>query len=231
MTIYKKRTPSYIYRKIYEQHHGSIPRDDDGRTYDIHHIDGDDTNNDPKNLVAIPIQEHYDIHYKQGDFGACFLMSLRMDMTVEERSELSRKTQNKKVENGTHHLLRRPDGSSIASDKAKNGDHPFQKRSDGSSVSKDKVDEGTHIFLDNEWQLQKAQKQVIDGTHNFLRRPDGTSVQTDKISKGTHHLIKDNPNNSLVCCMECRKVVARPMFSRWHGDKCKSLFTDTTDLL
>ena len=35
------------YRKIYEQHHGPIPIDESGRTYDIHHIDGNHFNNDP----------------------------------------------------------------------------------------------------------------------------------------------------------------------------------------
>jgi hypothetical protein len=28
------------YRKIYENHNGIIPKDSDGRTYEIHHIDG-----------------------------------------------------------------------------------------------------------------------------------------------------------------------------------------------
>ena len=34
-----------IYRKIYETFHGAIPKDQDGITYDIHHINGDRKNN------------------------------------------------------------------------------------------------------------------------------------------------------------------------------------------
>lgn len=61
MTIYS----STNYRKIYEQHYGPIPKDSDGRTYEIHHIDGDHSNNDPSNLKCVSIQEHYDIHHSQ----------------------------------------------------------------------------------------------------------------------------------------------------------------------
>ena len=55
------------YRKIYESHNGPIPKEDNGRSYEIHHIDGNHFNNDPSNLKAVSIQEHYDIHYSQGD--------------------------------------------------------------------------------------------------------------------------------------------------------------------
>jgi hypothetical protein len=63
MNIYSSRTPSHVFRKIYEDYFGPIPKDSDGRSYDIHHIDGDHSNNHPSNLKAVTIQEHYDIHY------------------------------------------------------------------------------------------------------------------------------------------------------------------------
>ena len=55
------------YRKIYQNHVGPIPKDETGRTYEIHHIDGDRENNDPNNLLCVSIKEHYDIHETQGD--------------------------------------------------------------------------------------------------------------------------------------------------------------------
>ena len=61
------------YRKIYENHYGPIPKEENGRSYEIHHLDGNHHNNDPKNLKAVRIQEHYDIHYSQGDWSACLL--------------------------------------------------------------------------------------------------------------------------------------------------------------
>ena len=46
MNIYSETN----YRKIYEQHYGPIPKDTDGRSYEIHHIDGNHNNNDINNL-------------------------------------------------------------------------------------------------------------------------------------------------------------------------------------
>ena len=41
------------YRKIYENHYGAIGTDENGRTLDVHHIDGDHENNAPENLKAL----------------------------------------------------------------------------------------------------------------------------------------------------------------------------------
>jgi hypothetical protein len=95
-----------IHRKIYEQHFGSIPRDEQGRSLEIHHKDGNHANNDINNLQLVTVEEHYDIHHKQGDWAACLLIaSQRLFMTFEERSELSRKAQNNLVQTGKHHFL------------------------------------------------------------------------------------------------------------------------------
>jgi methionyl-tRNA synthetase len=53
------------YRKIWEQAYGPIPKDGDGRTYDIHHIDGNRKNNSIDNLICLTIEDHYKIHLKQ----------------------------------------------------------------------------------------------------------------------------------------------------------------------
>lgn len=123
MTIYRSKRSKINYRKIYEQHHGKIPIDDEGRTYEVHHVDGNDKNNDPKNLIALSIHEHYEIHYWQEDWDACFAISKRLKISPEDKSELSRKIQRQRIDNGTHNLMKRSDGSSIASDLVKNGTH------------------------------------------------------------------------------------------------------------
>jgi hypothetical protein len=69
------------YRKIYEHHHGPIPKDDQGRSFHIHHIDGDHNNNDPTNLKAVSVQEHYDIHYSQQDWLACWKLGQTLRLT------------------------------------------------------------------------------------------------------------------------------------------------------
>ena len=69
-----------IYRKIYQTFYGPIPKDENGRSYDIHHIDGNRKNNNIFNLVALSIQDHFNIHYYQGDWAACARISQRMSL-------------------------------------------------------------------------------------------------------------------------------------------------------
>ena len=59
------------YRKIWEASHGAIPYDSSGRKMEIHHIDGDRSNNELSNLQLVTIDEHYDIHHANGDWAAC----------------------------------------------------------------------------------------------------------------------------------------------------------------
>ena len=78
------------YRKIWETVYGTIPKDKHGRSYEIHHIDGNRKNNNIENLKLVTIQEHYDIHFSQGDFGACTLIAKRMNMSPEEISNIQK---------------------------------------------------------------------------------------------------------------------------------------------
>ena len=75
------------YRRIYEIYVGPIPVDENGRTYDIHHIDKNRNNNDPSNLIALSLQDHYNLHWSQGDYGACYGIALRMNASPEEISK------------------------------------------------------------------------------------------------------------------------------------------------
>jgi hypothetical protein len=79
------------HRIIYQQHYGSIPKDNNGRSFDVHHIDGNHANNDPKNLVALSISDHYDVHLEQEDWGACRLLAERAKKSPEEIFDLQRK--------------------------------------------------------------------------------------------------------------------------------------------
>lgn len=117
MSIY---TPRINYRKIYEQHYGPCPDN-----YEIHHIDGDYTNNDPTNLKAVSIQQHYDIHYAQKDWEACQAIAMRMGIDISEISK-------KRVEAGTHNFL----GGSI-------------QRATSKKLRLKEVAEGTHHFITN----------------------------------------------------------------------------------
>jgi hypothetical protein len=166
MSIYPKRTPSTVYRKIYEDNFGPIPREPNGRAYEIHHKDGDHSNNDPSNLIAVTLQEHYNIHFLQGDYRACAIIAGKLKYNPEEISKLNSLAAQKRVKNGTHPWL--------------GENNPSVK----------KIKNGTHHFLNHEWKKEKAKKSVENGTHNFL----GGQVQRNRLQKGTHHFLGDtNP--------------------------------------
>lgn len=58
------------YREIWKNENGAIPKDSDGVSYEIHHIDGNRKNNAIDNLKCVSIEEHFNIHISQGDLSA-----------------------------------------------------------------------------------------------------------------------------------------------------------------
>jgi hypothetical protein len=80
------------YRKIWEETYGPIPKDFDGRPYEIHHIDGNHNNNELSNLMCLTIIEHYNIHYENNDFGACVMIAKRMGLPKDYISNIQKGT-------------------------------------------------------------------------------------------------------------------------------------------
>lgn len=224
MIIYKNTN----YRKIYEQYNGPIPKDDNGRTYDIHHIDGNNKNNNPDNLVALSIMDHYNIHMSQGDHAACLLISNRMNMTLDEKSELARQNalkmvaegkhpflgpevNHKRILDGTHSLVKRPDGTSVASDRVVNGTHHFLDGEISRRTNERRVNDGSHHLFGGEIQRVAAKNRVDTGTHNFL----GSENNINRLNNGTH------PSQINKICEHCGKTVNVMVYGRLHGTKCK----------
>lgn len=115
------------YRKIYKNHYGLIPKDQNGRTYDIHHIDGNHSNNDPTNLTAVTIQEHYDIHYAQKDWAACYILAHRMKLCPTTVSALASKRNISKANQGLLPMqIASKNGTHPWAELAKQGKHPAQ---------------------------------------------------------------------------------------------------------
>lgn len=138
----KKRNKSN-YRKIYEQHHGSIPKDEFGRSYDIHHIDGDPSNDDIDNLIALTILDHYNIHHSRGDWGACMKLKARMALSVEELSKLTSSHNKKQWE-----LLGNNHPAALKSrEMMEDGTHPFLVS------NKIRLEDGTHNWIQS-WSCQ-----------------------------------------------------------------------------
>ena len=69
---------SMHYRDIWKKHYGEIPKDENGLTYEIHHIDGNRSNNGIENLELLSIEEHYHKHKEQGDLAEASAVLMRM---------------------------------------------------------------------------------------------------------------------------------------------------------
>jgi hypothetical protein len=77
------------YRKVYQIHNGPIPIDLNGKRYHIHHIDGNRANNHHTNLIALSIEDHYQLHFDQQDWSACIKLAGQMGRTQKEISDLA----------------------------------------------------------------------------------------------------------------------------------------------
>lgn len=142
------------YRRIYEKAHKVclLPG------IEIHHLDGDKTNNDLSNLEALTTEEHYKAHEALGDWGACKAISLRMEMSLEQRSEMSKKLWRDAppgripVTDGTttKQLLTEDDVEDFLQD------NPSWRR-------------GRAIAADSGF-LQVGKRKMQDGSHNMLQK-------------------------------------------------------------
>jgi hypothetical protein len=207
------------HRRAYEHYHGSIPKDSMGRTYEVHHIDGNHNNNNPLNLVAVTIQEHYNIHYSQGDFGACARIFARMNKTSKEISDEASRLQRLLVEQGKHQFQSKefiekyvkPTNTRRILDKT----HNFLRRPDGSSMSADlhAKGKGSSNPAVKEKLRQKTIQQIADKKHAFT----GPENNLKRVANGTH------PSQIKKICPHCGKTCDTANYSKWHGDKCKVL--------
>jgi hypothetical protein len=201
-----------IYRQIYEAAFGSIPTDSEGRTYEIHHIDGNHENNDIINLQCVSLHDHYDIHYAQADFYACYLIALRIKKSADEISQLSRSAQLKRVASGTHHFLGGELQKRNNLRRVHDGTHNFL----GSELQLSRVKEGTHPFLGGHIQELSSQRRVKEGTHNLLGGEIVGITSRQRIKDGTHNCLTRRT------CPHCGKIGNGPVMNRHHFNRCKS---------
>jgi hypothetical protein len=201
------------YRKIWESHYGPIPKDSEGRSYEIHHIDGNHSNDSIENLKLVTIREHYDIHFEQDDYGACLAIIMRMNVPIELskklQSELSRKVALRRIAEGTHNF---------------SGDLSKE-------VQARRLQEGTHNFQGVQGTrnaIQRNRKLVELGKHPWageLGKKHNQALTLLRIEKGTHNFQGDsNPNKNMpkVICPYCNKEGGRNQMKRYHFDNCKN---------
>lgn len=210
------------YRKLYRKHYGNIPVDEKGRPYDIHHIDGDHCNNEISNLLAVPAQEHYNIHYNQSDWGACWAIARRLDLPFEEFSALVKLQQKKLVESGRHNFLNNrgvnvvdSEGHSlrVEKDDPRLVDGTLIPVNKGFVVAKDK--NGTAI------RVLKTDPRYISGelvgVNKGMPRPGNKGHGLNKGKTWKH-----SNKRPKVECPHCHKSGDISLMKRHHFDNCKS---------
>jgi hypothetical protein len=195
------------YRKIYQDHHGPIPKDKDGRSLEIHHIDGNHSNNNISNLKLVTIQEHYNIHYAQEDWAACRVLALRLKLSLEEVSALAKKSAKKQIENGTFPGLDKEMARRRELEKVKNGTHPFVGGKIQSESNQKRLQSGEHHLLGPSQNL----KRIKEGKHNLV----GSSSNNTRLAEGRH------PSQMKKICEYCNIQISVGMYKRWHGNNCK----------
>lgn len=223
------------YRKIWESVYGEIPYDADGRRMEIHHRDGSRDNDSLDNLQLVTITEHYNIHFVQGDWGACQSIANRMKISPEEKSKMCSELARKRVNDGTHHFLA-PDfikkDSERKSKNRRGENHPMygkkmsKETTDKQSSSHKKlVEQGIHYLQSQEHKdrmRDRATKELAEGTHLFQQpmiRQKTDAARKKLIEENKHPFNSTNrtdPNKIMIFCSHCQKEIAKPAFSRYH---------------
>lgn len=205
-----------IYRKIWQSNFGPIPKDEFGRSYHIHHIDGNRKNNDISNLKCVSIQEHYNIHYSQQDWAACFRLAQLMEMDVSVISNLMSLSNKKRVRNKTHHFLSGKIQKKANEDRIKNGTHNFL----GGKITKEQIKNKTHPFVTKCDGTNLAKLRVLKGTHNWQGNYGSIfskDLQKRRVEKGTHNFL----NQEQILCPNCKAKSGRKGPMTRHINSCR----------
>lgn len=189
----KETKENKLYRKIWSTAYGPIPKDSYGRSFEIHHINGDHSDNSLPNLKLVTIDEHYDVHYSQGDLGACKLILQRMRLTPEEISLRCSQLNRELAAEGRH-------PSQLSS---KNGTHQWQDSARQRQIAKNAIEKGTHVTCQEDWRDQcsiKALDRVASGTHNWQDGEASRQRALKAAEAGIH------PSQTQVSCAACHKL-------------------------
>ena len=196
------------HRIVWESVNGSIPKDDNGRSYEVHHIDGNHKNNDISNLILVTIEEHYRIHYIQEDWNACRLIALRMDISPEEISTLSSLSAIKRVQEGTHHFLKGGPREDL-----KGNNNPMKRPEVAKKVSDNSKGKPRN------WTDKRTQADINRRGIKLQLSEEGLRKKKEQ---GRRQFTLNNPAKIKLNCDHCGKIVDKGNFTRWHGDKCTS---------
>jgi hypothetical protein len=216
------------YRRIWEKAHGPIPVDEQGRSYEIHHLDGNRKNNSLLNLTCVSIEEHYSIHESQGDGAACHAIKLRMTQepligwnhTQESRDKMSKSRKGKKPSTQTKEKLRLARLGKKHSNKTKKA---ISKALKGKQKTQDHIEKNRigHLGLKQTKKTVEKRKETIKNQGGY-KHSEEIKLKMRK-PKSQEHLQKMKMPRKLVVCPHCGKVGGSCAMKRWHFSNCRNI--------
>ena len=157
------------YVKIWQNFHDKkLPKN-----MEIHHIDGNNKNNTPENLMAVTIEKHLKIHQSQKDYGAVQAILMRMNMTSEQRGLLRKcasKHQKKLLRKGEHNF------QIPKKERIKRSKKIMAERIKETGIAflgiKDTIENGkkarSKLSREKELEMMKAWKEKIQGSKRWV---------------------------------------------------------------
>ena len=100
------------YQELWIEHYGEIPREPNGKLYEIHHINGDHDDNRIENLMALTKSEHAKLHAAEKLADGTHIM-------------LGGEIQRRRVANGTHNMLGGEIARELGRKRMADGTHHF----------------------------------------------------------------------------------------------------------
>jgi hypothetical protein len=181
-----------IHRRIWHDNYGEIPIDENGISYEIHHINGNYNDNRIENLKCVSIEEHYNIHYNQGDSYACAAILRRMKynlLSFEERQKhLSLSGENHPMFGKNHSASAKEKISKNHADVSSKNNPMYGRSHTEESIKK----------------ISNAKKGHGAG---IPKSPETRKKMSESVKKLT--------------CPHCGKSARGNSMKRWHFDNCK----------
>lgn len=122
------------------------------------------------------------------------------ESALKKLSDVGKINAQKRIDNGTHNFVVDPPkanlGGKVTKKLVAEGIHNLLKRADGTSVASDRVKAGTHHFVDPEWKREHGikhsewiQRQIENGDYHFINsNPARTRVCCLVCQKETNNM-------------------------------------------
>jgi hypothetical protein len=211
------------YRRIWVSYHGKIPKDSEGRSYDIHHLDGNSDNNSIDNLIALSAHDHYCLHRDQGEYGAAALIARRMKVKPEDLSNTVKLQMKELVALGKHNFSEK----GFVSVKDKDGVSMRISKTDPRYLSGELVgiNTGYVVAKDSYGNYVRVAKDDPKLLANELVPSNKNRKHKIVHSNRGHNKDKTwtqkNKESHDKTCMYCNFVGRGSHVSRYHNEKCR----------